>query len=134
MIQYDQRIIGFINLFERVTRAKVKDCLEENNSLTFLVQPREISKAIGKKGENIRKVSKIMNKEIKILEYNPDPKKFLSNLFYPLRLKIEISNEKIIIKTKNNKEKGLVFGREKSKFKRIQALFKKYFPQEILVE
>ncbi len=134
MIQYDQRIIGFINMFERITRAKVKDCFEEENILTFLVQPREASKAVGKKGENLRKVSRIMKKEIKILEYNPDPKRFLSNLFYPLRLNIQLSDNKMIIKTKDNKEKGLIFGREKSKFKRIQFIFKKYFPQEIIVE
>mgnify|MGYP006416700397 FL=1 len=89
MIQFDQRIIGFINIFERITRAKVKDCFEEGDTLTFLVQLREASKAVGKKGENLRKVSKIMKKEIKIIEYNPNPIKFLLNLIYPLRVEIQ---------------------------------------------
>ncbi|MBT3323762.1 NusA-like transcription termination signal-binding factor [archaeon] len=134
MIQFDQRIIGFINIFERITRAKVKDCFEEGDTLTFLVQLREASKAVGKKGENLRKVSKIMKKEIKIIEYNPNPIKFLLNLIYPLRVEIQEKENKLIIKTKDNREKGLIFGREKSKLKRIQKLFKKYFPHEIIIE
>ena len=128
------KVIGLINLFEKITRAKVKDCFDESDVLVFVVQPGEIRKAVGKGGENIRKVSKVMNKQVKIIQFNNNIEKFALGLLYPLKPETELREGKLILKTKDGREKGKIFGREKSNLRRIQSLINKYFKVEVLVE
>jgi len=134
MILFDQRIIGYIKVFERVSRANVKDCFEEDGTLIFVVQPGQASKAIGKGGDNIKRVAKLTNKKIRVIEFNNNIKRFVLNLLYPTKPELEVHDKEIIIKTNNNKEKGLIFGREKTRLKKIQTLVNKYFKITIKVE
>ena len=66
MITLNQEVIGFINLFEKVTRAQVKDCFSDDG-LVFVVQPGQMGLAIGKKGVNIKKVSGLLKKKVKVI-------------------------------------------------------------------
>ncbi len=134
MISYDQKTIGFINVFEKSTRAQVKDCFEEEDSLVFVVQPGQIGFAIGKKGANVKKLNLMFKRKIKIIEFNPSPKHFLLNLLYPLKTEIEVKEEEIIIKTENTKQKGQIFGRDRTNLKRIQSIMDKYFKLKIVLE
>ncbi|MBT4174474.1 NusA-like transcription termination signal-binding factor [archaeon] len=131
---FDQKIMGYINLFERLTRAKVKDCLEEGTSLVFIVQPGEVGKAIGKQGSTIKKVKLKFRKDIKIIEFNPSPEKFLLNLIYPLKSEVEVRDGKLVIMTANSREKGQIYGRERENFKRLSKLVKKYFKLELVMK
>ena len=45
--------IQLINLFEKITRAKVKDCFTKEMQLIFIVQPGNLMKALGKNNQNI---------------------------------------------------------------------------------
>ncbi|MBT3984886.1 NusA-like transcription termination signal-binding factor [archaeon] len=134
MISYDQKTIGFINVFERSTRAQVKDCFEEEDSLVFVVQPGQIGFAIGKKGANVKKLNLMFKRKIKIIEFNPSPKHFLLNLLYPIKVEIEVKEEEIVIKTENTKQKGQIFGRDRTNLKRKQAIMDKYFKLKIVLE
>ncbi len=131
---FDQKIMGYINLFERITRAKVKDCFEEGKGLIFIVQPGEVGKAIGKQGSTIKKVRFKFRKDIKIIEFNPTPEKFLLNLIYPLKSEIEVRDDKLVVMTANSREKGQIYGRERENFKRLGKLIKKYFKLELVME
>ncbi|MAG78060.1 NusA-like transcription termination signal-binding factor [archaeon] len=135
MISYDQKTIGFINLFEKITRAQVKDCFQEEDALVFVVQPGQIGIAVGKGGVNIKKLTNMFKKKIKVIEFNPSPEKFMLSLIYPTRPKeIRLDGEKLILKTENNKQKGQIFGRDRSNLKRIQGILNKYFKFEIVLE
>jgi len=133
MIQYDAQTIGYINLFERNTNAKVKDCFNEEEFLVFVVQPQNLRKALENHGQKIQRLNLLIKRRIKIIEFNEDPQKFLLNLIYPLKTEIEMIDNTILIKTKDNKEKGQIFGREKTNLKRIQGILNKYFKLEIKV-
>jgi transcription termination/antitermination protein NusA len=133
-IEYDLRLIGFINIFEKISRAKVKDCFEEEGVLVFVVQQGEARKAIGKGGETVKKLSDKFRKKLKIIEFNNDPKIFIRNLLFPLKPKVELKEDHLVIVSKDNKEKGQIFGREKSRLKKLQAIVKKYFKVEVKVE
>lgn len=134
MISYDQKTIGFINIFENLTRAKVKDCFQEDEVLVFVVQPGQIGLAIGKKGANIKKVGDKFRKKIRIIEFNPTPEKFMLNLIYPTKPKsIKVEENKIIIECNDNKEKGQIFGRDRTNLKRLQDILNKYYKLEIVL-
>jgi transcription termination/antitermination protein NusA len=134
MIQYDLKTIGLINIFEKITRAKVKDCFNEGEFLTFVVQQGEARKAVGQNGENLKKLSRLMKTEIKIIQFNKDPEKFVLNIIFPLKPDTELKEKILILKPKNPKEKGKIFGSQRANLKRIQKLLEKYFKLEVKVQ
>ena len=75
-----------------------------------------------------------MNKQVKIIQFNNNIEKFALGLLYPLKPETELREGKLILKTKDGREKGKIFGREKSNLRRIQSLINKYFKVEVLVE
>ncbi len=135
MISYSQEIIGYINVFERATRAHVKDCFVDEGVLVFVINQGDIGKALGKGGINIKKLGFKLKKRIKLIEYSTDIKRFVRNLVYPIKpVEINIIENNIIVKCANNKEKGQIYGRNKENLKKINELIKKYFKTEISLE
>lgn len=135
MVSFDMKTIGFINVFENLTHASVKDCFAEGDSLVFIIDMGQMGLAIGKGGANIKKASSVFKKEIKVYEFNPEPVEFVRNLLFPLKPKaVERQDNLVVIKTSDTAEKGKVFGREKTNLKRIQEIVSKYFQVEVKVE
>lgn len=127
--------IGYINLFERITKAHVKDCFFENDKLVFIINPGDAGRAIGKAGANVKQVSAAIKKPIQIIEFSEDPVAFLKSLLAPVKAKeIVLDNEVLIIRTNDAREKGQVYGREKTNLQRIQQVLSKYYPYTIKVE
>ncbi len=128
-------IIGYINLFENLTRARVKDCYQGNEALIFIVQEGEAGKAIGKGGENIKRLNQLLKKRIKVVEFSDDPIKFVSNLILPIKAEVRFEDEKtIIIVGKGAKFKQAVLGPERKNLKEIQTIVSNYFDMEIKVK
>lgn len=132
-IKYDINLMKFISLFETLTRAKVKDCIE-GNPLIFVVKQGEIGKAIGKKGSNIRKVENILKKKIRIIEFNDDVIVFVNNVIAPIRAE-EITKEDntIIIKDSDPKTKGKLIGRDSQNRKLSREIVSRYFEIDDIV-
>jgi len=88
--------IGFIALFERVTKANVKDCIfnQEKNKLTFVVSEGQAGLAIGKAGANIKNLEEQLKKRVEVLEFSEDPLKFISNIFRPIKINTAYVSEK----------------------------------------
>ena len=55
-IRFDINTMKFVSLFESLTGARVKDCIELENGLLFVVEAGEMGKAIGRNGVNIKRV------------------------------------------------------------------------------
>lgn len=135
MVSYDMQTIGLINLFERITRASVKDCFSIDSTLVFVVRQGDIGRAVGKQGSNLQKLTRIMKKPVKIIQFNEDPSKFALNLLFPIKpVEVRQDDDKIIIKAKDTAQKGKIFGREKTNLKRMQDIMDKYFPVKLVVE
>ena len=128
-------IIGYINLFERITRARVKNCYPGHDNLIFIVYEGEAGKAIGKKGDNVRRLTHLFKKRVKIVEYNNDPLKFVANLIFPVRAdNISFEDDKtVVIEGKGVKFKQIVLGPERKNLKEIQNIVSNYFDVEIKV-
>ena len=124
-------LIQYINLFEKITRVNVKNCFFHKDNLVFIVSNGQISRAIGKKGFNIKKISRMINKKIKIAEYNDDPVKFINSYVSPIDVDhIELKDKTINIKAKNSKDKGLLIGRNGRNLENIKNLINYYFKIE----
>ena len=133
-IKYDINLMKFISLFENLTRAKVKDCIE-GETLTYIVENGEISKAIGKGAINIQKIEGILRRKIKVVEFNENLCSFVANLIRPLRVEnITEENGIVTITDKDNKTKGLLIGRNAKNLANHKNIVSRYFEiQDIVV-
>jgi len=128
---YDLDMIKLINLFENVTRARVKDAFYLKEVLTFVVFEGDMFKALGKNLVNLHKIENMLQKKVKIVEFNNDIIKFITNLLYPYKVR-EIKQEaKIVtIMDDDTKTKGLIIGAKAQNLRAYEGIVKKYFDIE----
>jgi len=128
-IKYTSELMGLMAIFQQVTRAKLKDCFFDSNSLLiFVVEPNELGKAIGKKAVNIKRLEKSFNKKIKIIEYNSDVQIFIRNLIYPLRVKeVQLEENVATLEPNDSKTRGYLIGRAASNLRNYEGIVKRYF-------
>jgi len=128
-IVYDMSAMKFMSLFENITRSKLKDCIIKESMILFIVQPNEIGKAVGAKGVNVRKLERLLNKKVKIVEFNPEPVNFIKNLVHPLQVQEITEDEGIYTLTPADlKTRGLLIGRNASHLRAYEEIVKRYFP------
>ena len=97
-IAFTEELLGYIRIFEKVTKTQVKDCLETPEKIIFIVMPGQGSKAIGKGGATATKLREMFKKNVQIIEFNEDPKIFLKNIFWPYGVQsVEIENRGKVI-------------------------------------
>ena len=118
--------IHYIALFENMTRAKILDCIPEEERLVYVVKQGDMGLAIGKNGENINRVKKALDKPIELVEYSEDPVTFLKNAFGPVSLSsVNIMNKngkRLAYVEVPNKEKGLAIGRNGKNIEKVKCL------------
>jgi len=121
-------LIQYINLFEKITKTKVKNCFFHKDKLVFIVANGQGKKAVGKKAFNVQKITKLINKKIKIVEYNQDPVKFINSFASPIAIeKIDFTDNVINLKVKTAKDKGLLIGRNGQNLDNIKKIMDYYF-------
>ena len=81
-ITFTEDTLRYINLFEQVTKTRVKDCMETEDKLVFVVEPGQANRAVGKGGENVIRLKNQTGKNIQVIEYSDEPEKFIRNVFY----------------------------------------------------
>jgi N utilization substance protein A len=115
-VTFDTETIHLINIFENLTNVNVKDCIidDSGNVVYFIVQEGKIGLAIGKNGENVKNVEKVLRKNVKIFEFSSDLLKFVKNLIPPANeINVKNENGKKIVEVKINKnDKHFVIGRD----------------------
>jgi NusA-like KH domain protein len=123
VIKLDLEQIQKLALFESITRTSLKDFLEDENELTFIVNMKNLGKAIGKGANNIRILENKFQKRVLLLGYDSDYKIFAKNIFKPIIIKnIKLENDSLII---------TIFGSQMAfpskKVKKAKILLTKYF-------
>jgi len=135
-IKFDAATISFISLFERVTRAQVKDCIVGDSLITFIVEENEMGKALGKHGSNIKSLESNLKKKIKVIEYSPDMAKFIQHIIYPTHAKeIREDNGIVTIIPPDSRSRGFLIGRNATILRQNESIVKRYFDiEELRVE
>ena len=115
-VTFDERTMTFVALFQDLTRTTVVDCVDAADRLIFVVKEGEIGKAIGKKGEHVAKLKRLMNKDIHVVEYSDEPEKFVANVFRNYDVKgVQIEQRGDVTHatvTVDSKKKGRAIGKE----------------------
>ena len=74
-----------ISLFQNVTKATARDCLddEKQDRIIFVVNEGKMGLAIGRGGSNIKSLQNILKRNVELVEHFDDPIKFLKNILNP---------------------------------------------------
>ena len=130
----NKETIEKINLFENITKAKVKELIEKENVLLFIIEQGELIKIIANKGKSIKRLENLMHKRLRVIEFNQDPLKFVKNFIYPIKpLSISLNNDHIEIKVEDRKSKGLLIGRESKNLDELNNLVKGYYNLQVKI-
>jgi len=127
-ITFDTNIIKCMSLFENITHAKLKDCFFDREKLVFLVEQGEMGKALGRNKEHVMRLEKMLNRKIKIVEFNPARLQFITNYLAPLKILDIREDEDIVTVTgADTKTKGLIIGIKAQNLRNLEKIVSKYF-------
>jgi len=119
-----------LNLFEKVSKVRTRYCFSYNETLMFAVPKPMISKALGKGNENLRKLSDIVKKRIRVVPMPrgiEDAKDFISAIIAPVQFKdMEITLDEIIV-TAGPQSKAALLGRNKRRLAEMQKIVAEFF-------
>ncbi len=128
-IKYDNALLKYMVVFESITHTKLKDVID-SDKLIFIVM-NNISKAIGKKGINVRKLETKFGRSIKIVEFSENVVQFVKNFICPLRAhKISLENDIVMVEGGDTKTKALLIGRNSKNLTFLKEVVKRYYKIE----
>ena len=114
-VKLTEDTLRYITLFENMTKTHVKDCMETEDKLVFVVDQGQANRAVGKGGENVIKLKNTTGKNIQVIEYSDDPETFIRNVFYNYSVQsVAIENRGTIVHatvTVDPKVKGRAIGK-----------------------
>jgi NusA-like KH domain protein len=126
-IKYDFDHIKYMVLFEKVTRTPLKDCIIDENQITFIIN-NNIAKTVGKNGSNVKLLENKLGKKIKIVKFDDNCIQFTQNILYHLKnIKIEKEENNIIITGPDTKTKALLIGRNSQNLRKLESIIKRFF-------
>lgn len=123
-------------LFDKITQVPLKDCFEDNNLLlTFVVDVRDVGKAIGKGALLVRKLEQLFKRKVRIIGFHREIQECMKQIIYPLRVSsIELQNNILFLKSDDRKTKSLLIGRNAQNLRNSEAILKRYFPDIVEVK
>ncbi len=135
-----EKEIKYISLFQDVTGASVRDCIidDDNNRIIFLVRPGEVGLAIGRGGINIKRLRKLLEKDIEVVEYAEKLEDLVTNALMPARVKsvklVKTANgRKVVYVTVDPKDKGIAIGKGGRNVSKAKLILKRYFDVDSVV-
>lgn len=125
-----------LNLFGKITQVGTRFCFDYNDTIIFCVPRQLVSKAIGENGTNVKKISEILRRKIKII---PQPKgihyvgDFIQAIVSPVMFRdLEVRDNEIIL-TAGNQSKAALIGRNKRRLLEMQKIVKDFFGKEFRI-
>jgi N utilization substance protein A len=126
--------LGLISLFQNITGATARDCIIDDklDRVIFIINKGEMGLAIGKNGASINKTQKMVRKDVELVEYSDDPKKFIINalnskFIMDVRLSEKVDGNKIAVVMVDHNRKGAIVGRNGKNAEKARLLCRRYF-------
>jgi NusA-like KH domain protein len=132
----DLTIIRNLNLFEKITRIATDSCFIFSNTMFFAVPKGMVYRAVGKEGENVKRLSEILGRKVKIIELpegGQNIARFIQDIIAPIQPKnIEVGEKEIIITAGRLNHAALV-GRDKQKLGELKKVAEEYFGKTLRI-
>jgi N utilization substance protein A len=124
--------LEFMAHFENISGVSIMDCVlpEKSNRVVFVVKKGEISMAIGRGGYNVKKARGMLGRDIEVIEYDDDPKEFITKMVSPARIHgiriVEGDGKKTAYISVHPRDRGIAIGREGATIHKIKELSKRH--------
>ncbi|NPB01658.1 MAG: NusA-like transcription termination signal-binding factor [Methanopyri archaeon] len=131
-VKLETEQIRMIALFESLTGAHAIDCVidDEHNRAIFVVKPGHIGLAVGRRGQNVKRVQEQLGMDVEVVEYDEDPAEFIKKVLFPAKVKgvriTERDGRKIAIVDAPRSERGRVIGKGGRNIKKARILAKRH--------
>jgi N utilization substance protein A len=126
-ITFNTETIRLLTLFENITDVPVRDCFTNKDVVYYIVDEGKIGLAIGKNGNSIKNVERVLGKRVKVFEFSKSPEKFIKNLIPQCR-EVEIVEDGGTLRAEikvGKRDKGFVIGRGGEKIKVYKEILKR---------
>tara|TARA_Y100000310_G_C20423533_1_gene687844 strand:- start:142 stop:573 length:432 start_codon:yes stop_codon:yes gene_type:complete len=130
----DMTFIRYLNLFEKITKIRIQHCFEYNSTITFVVPEKVMARAIGEGGKNIKRLSEILGKRVKVIssplgKEKGDIEKFILAIVHPIKFKgIDLNEEEnSIVVNAGRQSKAALIGRNKARLEEMKNILNEYF-------
>jgi len=133
----DMKDLRYLNLFTKITKIQTRYIFSYNETIYFCVPKNMISRALGRDFENLRRMSDIIRRRVKVI---PVPlgivhaKDFIRTIVEPATFKdLEITATEIVITAGNKQNKATLLGRNKKRLSEMQKIVRSFFNREYRV-
>ena len=86
-VTIDNKIMGYIALFEKVGRVELRECLENEDMVLFIVGERKLAELFKRNSNIISELKERVNKHILVAESSRDLVTYVKNLFFRFGVK-----------------------------------------------
>jgi transcription termination/antitermination protein NusA len=129
-IKLDADTLRIFAMFEGMTRASLKDVLDEEDRIVFVVEEGHLGKAIGKGAQNLKRLRENLGKEVVLIGFAADREAFVKNVFHRFTVEgveWEDRNGDIIAHVKiPQEEKGKAIGKGGRNIQLARTLLKRH--------
>lgn len=129
-IKLDADTLRVFAMFEGMTRASLKDVLDEEDRIVFVVEEGHLGKAIGKGAINLKRLRENLGKEVVLIGFAADREAFVKNVFHKFNVESvewEDRNGDIIAHVKvPQEEKGKAIGKGGRNIQLARTLLKRH--------
>jgi N utilization substance protein A len=136
-----ERNIGFkerryIEELRILTKATALDCVIDDRfeRVIYVIRQGDMGLAIGKKGDNIRRLQNVLGKRIEMVEYAETPDAFITNIFKPAEVAgIErgADNQPVNVLVKKKNDLGIAIGKSGCNIEKARILTRRFFNMDI---
>ena len=126
--------------FEQITGASAIDVIrdDEGDRIIVVVRPKQLGKAIGKGGVNVKAASDVFGRAVDIVEIADTAEEFVKSALAPARVEgVKIiehrDGNKVASVTVNKEDRGIAIGREGRNVARARILVKRHFDLDNVV-
>ncbi len=130
-IVVDNKIMGYIAIFEKITHTHLEDCLENEDMIIFLVGEKRMAEMFKRTPNFVADLRQKTNKHILVAETSRDLINFVRNIFFRLGIKEIQVNWKEgsidILVTVEPMEIGKAIGKEGRNIKLFRDTVQRFF-------
>ena len=134
-------VIGFkerryIEELRILTKSIAIDCIVDDgfDRIIYVVKKGDMGLAIGKNGDNIRRMQKVLGKRIEMVEEGGSFDEFVRNILRPiavLKIEEESDTEKTRIVIKKKDDLGIAIGRSGCNAEKVRLLCRRMYNAEV---
>ncbi|MEI7648896.1 MAG: NusA-like transcription termination signal-binding factor [Methanomicrobiales archaeon] len=136
-----ERNIGFkerryIEELRILTKSTANDCVIDDrfDRVIYVIRPGDMGLAIGKKGDNIKRLQNVLGKRIEMVEYADNIEIFIANIFKPAEvvgIERGPDNGPVNVFVRQRSDLGIAIGKAGCNIEKARTLCRRFFGLEV---